>query len=406
MSVYRTFLSIFKIVTVGLLICSCTPAPTPGNVPDTPPVQDPDTPPVVEPETGGVDMVGNNEGFDVQQGAFPIDRDLSVNYLNDPVVYSPLMGYIHPAVDFNTMTSEEFVDFYYESLRNANPGYISRKGIGVDDTGSYTMWCYTFTPKDYKTTVYIQAGVHGRNEFEGYYATAMMMRMITDAEKSSDPHLKYLRDNIRFIVVPVVNVFDVSRRAEIARGLATGGTYSPNNSANINLNRDWFNQVTEEVRNVKALLTEYNSEDIAFALDAHTDPEGMPGWGAYLLPYADGMPDSVTSKMHAVADFLYEKNITGKVKWNGADLYEAFQGPNTDYPISSVEWKNNRNGNYARGTITNSCGQGLWTDLGIYALTGEHGARKFGTEGSKVEMCRAVELYLNHILVQVEDTEE
>ena len=353
-----------------------------------------------------MDMVASNEGFDVQQGAFPIDSDIYINYLNDPVSYSPLLGYIHSAVDINTMTSEEFVDFYYESLRNANPGYISRKSIGVDDTGSYTMWCYTFTPEAYKATVYIQAGVHGRNEVEGYYATAMMMRMITDAEKGADPHLKYLRDNIRFIVVPVVNVFDVSRRAEVKKGLATGGTYSPNNSANINLNRDWFNQATQEVRNVKTLLNEYKNDDIAFALDAHTDPEGMPGWGAYLLPYADGMPENVTSKMHAVADFLYEKNIAGKVKWEGTDLYKAFQGPNADYPINSVEWRNNRNGDYARGVITNSCGQGLWTELGIYALTGEHGARKFGAEGSKVEMCRAVELYLNHILVQVENTEE
>lgn len=389
-----------------LMYAACSEAsPLPDDTLGTT-TDDTEKPSVTDPETGLIGFGGRNESFEVQKGTYFVDRELSVNYLNDPVSYSPLMGYIHSAVDFNTMTSEEFVEFYYEPLRNAFPGYISRKSIGADDTGAYTMWCYTFTPEDYKTTVYIQAGVHGRNEFEGYYATAMMMRMITHAEKSSDPHLNYLRENIRFIVVPVVNVFDVSRRAEVKKGLATGGTHSPNNSANINLNRDWFNQATQEVRNVKTLLNEYKNDDIAFALDAHTDPEGMPGWGAYLLPYADGMPESVTSKMHAVADFLYEKNIAGRITWNGADLYVAFQGPNADYPISSQEWRNNHDGNYVRGTITNSFGQGFWVDYGIYGLTGEHGARKFGAEGSKVEMCRAVELYLNHILVQVENTEE
>jgi len=408
MRIHNKSFNVFVVFCAWVTCLACS-----GKLPDTPvsdgpseetPVAPPDDNPATPPEeTQRLGEFGTcHENFNFPDTQLPVDPDLKMWYLDDAQSYSPALGYIRSADGYNTATSEEFTDAYYEVLRNTNADYISRRAIGTDNTGRYTMWCYTFAPSNYETTVYIQAGVHGRNEFESYYAVAMMMKMVTDASKSNDPHLRYLREKVRFIVVPVVNVFDVSRRAEKAKGISGDPTYSPYNSQNINLNRDWFDDRTQEVKNIKALLAEYADADIAFALDAHTDPEGIPGWGAYLTPYADGMPEEVNSKILSVANFLYERNIAGKVTWNGSDLLKAFMGGNKDYPASSAEWRNNHNGEYARGTITNSFCQGFWKDLGIYSLTGEHGARKFGAEGSKVEMCRAVELYLNHILVHLD----
>lgn len=315
-------------------------------------------------------------------------QDAGFVFMDTGKEFAPGPAYLFNVLGDRHIGSDAFLDKYYEPLRAKYPDYITREPIGVDDSGKYTQWCYSFTPANYKKTVYLQAGVHGRNEFESYLAAALFMRMIADIPKGEE-HLRYLRDNVRFIVVPLVNVYDASE-----------WTYKPNNSANINLNRDWFDQRSQEVRNIKALLARYDSGEIQIALDLHTDPEGIPGWGAYLLPYADEMPAEISDRMVAVNNYLYDRNIPGKVLWEGKDLLKAFMGPKREYPSSSKEWRENHDGDYKRGTAWKSISSGIWKDCGIPAATLEHGARKFGPRGSAVEMARAVELYLNHILIQ------
>ena len=312
-----------------------------------------------------------------------------IRYLGDEKEYIVPKKYIHSVIQDKTIGSDAFIEKYYEPLRASHPEYIKREPIGVDDSKKYTMWCYTFTPDNYTKTVYIQAGAHGRNEFETYFSTAEMMHMIAEADKMDDPHLKYLRDNVRFIVVPLVNVSDVNER-----------NYPPMNSSKINLNRDWWDEASQEIRNIKALLSRFNEGEICFGLDIHTDPRGIPGWGAYLLPYANDMPEIYGKRMHAVVDFLYEMNFKGKIKYEGQDLYRAFIGPGSEYPSSYKEWMYRRNGNYRRGGMGTTCKEGMWITFKIPAVTIEHGARKYGPEGSSLEMARAVEMILNHILIQ------
>lgn len=319
----------------------------------------------------------------------PLNEKTAIAYYPEAGTQALPAGYIHDVLADRELGADDFILKYYEPIRNDYPGYVSRDSIGRDDSGKYVMWCYTFAPKHYRKTVFLQAGVHGRNEFESYYAAALMMRLIADAGKGRDSHLKYLRRNVRFIVVPIVNVFD-----------ATEWTFRPNNASNINLNRDWFDARSQEVRNIRALLESYAPGEIDLALDLHTDPEGIPGWGAYLLPYADGIPSEISDRMVAVNDYLYDRNIPGKVQWKGEDLMKAFMGPKKEYPASSKEWREHRFENYRRGTAWKSISSGIWKDLGIPAATIEHGARKFGPRGSEEEMTRAVELYLNQILVQ------
>ena len=316
-------------------------------------------------------------------------QPIVLRYMGDEKEYVVSKEYIYSIINDKTIGSDAFVDKYYEPLRAKYPEYISRESIGVDDSGKYAMWCYTFTPQNYKKTVYIQAGAHGRNEFETFFSTALMMNMIADADKIDDPHLKYLRDNVRFIVVPLVNVSDVNERIS-----------PPMNSSKINLNRDWFNEKTQEIRNIKALLSRFEKGEICFGFDIHTDTRGIPGWGAYLLPYADGMPKIYTERMHILTDFLYEINFKGKIQYQGQDLYRAFIGPNSEYPSSYKEWMYRRNSNYRRGGTGKTCSAGMWKTFEIPGVTLEHGARKYGPEGSSVEMARAIEMILNHILIQ------
>lgn len=296
------------------------------------------------------------------------------------------------AAEDKTLNSDDFIQKYYEPLRAALPKYVSRDSIGLDDLGKYTMWCYTFTPRKYKKTVYLQAGIHGRDEFESYYAAGVIMRLIANAKKTRNPHLKYLRKNVRFVVLPVVNVFDTHER-----------TYHPFNGNKININKDWVDEQTQEMRNVKSVLSRFAKGEIQQAFDLHTDPEGIPGWGAYLLSIAENMPSSISDKLIAINNFLYEKNVPGKVKYKGADLYKAFMGPGPEYPASSREWREHRHENYKRRvSCAGSCTAGIWADYGIPCATLEHGSRKFGPSGSPIEITRAVELYLNHIVAQIE----
>ena len=50
--------------------------------------------------------------------------------------------------------------------------------------------------------------------------------------------------------------------------------------------------------------------------------------------------------MIAINNFLYEKNVPGKVKYKGADLFKAYMGPGPEYPVSSREWREHRHENY------------------------------------------------------------
>lgn len=313
-----------------------------------------------------------------------------IRYLGDKKAYATPEGYIHDVLEDKTLGADDFIEKYYEPMRAEHPDYITRDSIGRDDSGKYTMWCYTFTPRKYRKTVYIQAGIHGRNEFESYFACALMMRLIADADKGDDPYLKFLRKKVRFVVVPLVNVSDASENL-----------YPPKNSNKINLNRDWFNEKTQEIRNIKSLLSTFKKGEICFGFDLHTDPRGLPGWGAYLLPYPDDLPCKYVKKLKDVCDFLYEANIRGKVKYEGEDLYRSFFGPRSEYPKNYKEWMLHRDGDYKRRSANAyPCSSGMWMSFGIPVATIEHGARKFGPEGSAFEMARAIEMDLNHIIVQ------
>ena len=102
-----------------------------------------------------------------------------------------------------TWTSDEIYENLYEPLRRQYPQWCSRVKIGMDTSGKYEMYAYSFTPEQWKKTVYIQSGVHAI-ETEGYFGLARMMHLIAN---SGSPRMKWLRENVRFLVVPMVSVF-------------------------------------------------------------------------------------------------------------------------------------------------------------------------------------------------------
>ena len=300
--------------------------------------------------------------------------------------------------NYRTMDSDAIISELYEPLRLAHPDNITRENIGKDDSGKYDMWCYIFTPDNFDPnsdeyyTVFISAGSHGMNEAQSYLGLARLMQLIWD-DKKFDEDLSILREKVRFITIPIVNVWDVSERVH---GAET--TYSPYNSNNVNLNRDWLTATPQqEVANIKVILNRYKDQ-IDFGYDFHTDPEGFPGWGSYLLVYPNGVYDFFSDRLKEVCAYLDYKNFDGK----GIVIKNAFRGDNLNYPQGS-KWDVDANPNYARQQNVSTGSAVMWSEFGFPSATLEHGSRKFGDRvfcGSD-DMTAAIELYANQILQQL-----
>ena len=144
----------------------------------------------------------------------------------------------------------------YEPLRAANPNYITRTNIGRDSSNTYDMYLYEFTPKYYTQSVILIAGVHA-NEPDAVACLARIMQLITNSY-SDDEDLTYLRYNVKFIVVPVVNVWGYSqspkkRYSYSGKEMQSWETYP----------------LIQELANLKPYLLDF-SKTSSFLLDMHT----------------------------------------------------------------------------------------------------------------------------------------
>lgn len=162
-------------------------------------------------------------------------------------------------------SSDEVYENLYEPLRAKYPSYIKREYLGKDQSGTYDMYCYIFEPENYEQSVFLSAGMHA-NEEEGYFALAYFMGEVANQD-GTDAQLKYLREKVRFIVVPMINVFGVNQ----THNLSKANWSIRYNSTETDLNRDFGAQTQQETKNVAALLEKYGA-DISFGIDFHTTP--------------------------------------------------------------------------------------------------------------------------------------
>ena len=133
---------------------------------------------------------------------------------------------------------EGFVNGLYEPLRAANPDYITRTSLGLDQSDTWNIWRYELTPKHYTKTIVISAGTHG-NEYTASFALARIVNhIVNDWDKY--PQLKYIRKNVRLIVHPInnpwsfanferqnVNGVDLNRNMDYLWDYITGTSFQP-----------------------------------------------------------------------------------------------------------------------------------------------------------------------------------
>ena len=134
------------------------------------------------------------------------------------------------------------------------PVTITKTAIGT--AGSYTLYKYIATPAYPKKTICIIAGTHG-NEYEGIYALARMFREIYCGEYPY-PQLDYLRQNVKLIIIPVVNPYGFEHNTKL-------------NGDGENIYDQYPSTAPQSVE-ITAVKNTLASETIDFFMDMHTDP--------------------------------------------------------------------------------------------------------------------------------------
>lgn len=271
-------------------------------------------------------------------------------------------------------TYPEIIDHLYEKLRTDHPDHITRHCIGKDSSGKYDIYAYKFGSDRAQKTIYLQSGVHCI-ETEGYFGLARVMQLVYSSK--ADERLKAMRENTRFIVVPAVSVYGISVKGSLENVMGAARYQIPHNIHKINPNRDFYTLQAEETRAVRNFIASRAAE-IDFAFDLHTTT--MPEWNAYLFVWPDGVDRAITEEHMALNEALYTKNKPS--------FPPAYMGPESSYPAGAIQ-----------GSFTD----GLFNEFHIPALTVEHSDYVFDkTLGTSRAITRAVELYMNHILMEAE----
>lgn len=180
----------------------------------------------------------------------------------------------------NAIGYNDFIETYWENLRNNNQECIARNEIIKDTSNTFPIYEYIYTPKNYNKTVFLTAGIHG-DEYEGFYGLYYFMKNIVE---NSYKH-KQLRDialNTRFVIIPVLNPWGVQNRTR-----RTSRVANANNNYDVMFNaREYEHDGTfgfseNESKAVKLIADKYEGElDLYF--DFHTDFYD-PQFGNYIL---------------------------------------------------------------------------------------------------------------------------
>lgn len=272
--------------------------------------------------------------------------------------------------DYN-WNSEEFINNLYEPVRKKHSNYITREVIGKDASGQFDMYGYVYAPENYETTLFITGGMHATEEV-GYFALAKVMQLIADATPD-EPLLYTLRHKVRFVVVPLINVWGVSQDHSGVAGVPHSRIRK--NSAEVDLNRDFGDLSQQESKNVMAYFERW-AKDAQIAMDFHTaSTKDISLWYNFInytdnsvanyktmnhmyLRYVElGCSTEVTDLAHVPGSYTKsDKYIEGRI-WNqyGVPTITVEHVVNTNFPaIYSGECMTLAVENYSNFIIQNA----------------------------------------------------
>ena len=277
-------------------------------------------------------------------------------------------------------TSDEVFEHLYEPLREKYPSYIKREHIGKDASDTYDMYCYIFEPKNYEQTVFLSAGIHA-NEEEGYLSLAYFLGEVANADKNANAGLRYLRESVRLIVIPIVNVWGVNQTHSLEKA-----NWSIRYNANeADLNRDFGEKTQQETKNVCAVLEKYG-KDISFGIDFHTTPNDN---GSDLFFNFNIGTENASINFQTTNHIYHRMKTEGMITAQRPHLVPSSSAYGN---LAAID------GKYMTATTVQSY---LWNEYGIPPLTVEYMNFTSGTspkKGSAEGLSMAVEICGNFII--------
>lgn len=127
------------------------------------------------------------------------------NSIWEPSAEPAASNYCSPTED----DANDFLTKIWEPLRNSATSYITRSVLGTDESGTYDIHKYVFTPPNYEKTIVINCSMHGL-EVMNQIATYRFFYNVVN-NWSSSQHLTFARWKIRWVVVPMLNPWGVSQ---------------------------------------------------------------------------------------------------------------------------------------------------------------------------------------------------
>lgn len=246
--------------------------------------------------TAGLYAVGNKLYLDGQQIAESADgtgilRKADGLYFggtkigsSEPIPPTPQSGlWIPPtqeASTYNKYNYASIIEAYDDLKDNSNyPGTITKHRYSEDGYGDYPLWHYEFTPANYAKTFYVEATIHGNEKDAAQTLLRIMDIICNHCNESAYSRLAQLRDNVRFIVVPIVSPwgFDHSyMNVPYTDRDGVSSDMNPNRNADFNHeyqlnqgnggNYPW--QIAE-TRHVKHIIDTIGIENIDYLVDYH-----------------------------------------------------------------------------------------------------------------------------------------
>lgn len=223
----------------------------------------------------------------------------------------------------------------YDALVTAHPDYITKTDLGLDQSGTYHLYSYSFVPESVyisnanfsvprKPKIMLCSGTHGDGSYgdkaEMVVALYYFLKNICD-NWADDDGLTYLRRNVQFEVIPVQNPWGyVNKDRKNSRGVDINRNFLWGWRSGTSGNRDYGG--TAPLSEAESIIIkgfiETNSDAIAY-LDVHT-VGGVPDQDK--MVYFDQVPNNTLSVIASDAIIEISK------KWNAENI-----GGLTDIPF-------------------------------------------------------------------------
>lgn len=156
------------------------------------------------------------------------------------------------------ITQKQFYDTFYEPYLGYHDDLlVTKKNLGKDESGTYDIWCYDFIPYNAKKKVMLSSGMH-TYEFPASFGLA---RWVKEYMESSDSVFQYMRQNVHFSIIPIVNPWGWNQNPK---------KYGNVNGVNMNRNFNDWNDVWSDFPSYTPQQNEWNVKGDAPFSEAET----------------------------------------------------------------------------------------------------------------------------------------